>query len=189
MLRSSMLRSNSSLTCDSNNVLVVRISSSSLRCFGSVTRFSTLLANWIMHRRGVIISCVTLEVSRVKILLFSEIFENLRNSEMSRILTSVHSLFWKVSGWKLTSKKRSSCSELWTILMKAYSVLEFDACWSISIKVYCTCGPFPWKVESLWSTFSEKLPSPKSFYEAYEKILVWEAWEQLKLGKSIPIIF
>ena len=169
MLRSSMLRSRSSLTCESSNWLVERISSNSLRYFRSVVSLSTLWANCIMHRKGVIISCVTLEVSRVRILLFSEILENLRSSEMSRTLTRVHSLFWKVRGWKLTSKIRSSSfSEPWTILIKAFSVLDLAACCSSSKREYLTFLSSFFKVESLWSPFSPKLAlsSPKSCCEA-----------------------
>ena len=92
-LRSSMFRSSKSLTWDSRSWLVDRISSSCLRYFKSAVYLRTLWVNWMMQRRGVIISCVTLDVRRVRILLFSEIFWNFLRSDMSRTLTKVHSLF------------------------------------------------------------------------------------------------
>jgi hypothetical protein len=64
--------------------------------------------------------------------------------------------------------RSSSFSEPWTILIKAFSVLDLAACCSSSKREYLTFWSSLLKVESLGSTFSPKLPlsSAKSCWEA-----------------------
>ena len=67
--------------------MVIKISSSSFLFSGSEVYSRTFTVNCKMHLSGVIISCVTLEVNKVSILLFSDILANFLISVMSRIVT------------------------------------------------------------------------------------------------------
>jgi len=72
------------LTCERSNLAVETINSASFWTLGSLD-LSSVVPNYIIHFKGVIISCVTLEVNRLSILFSAETLANLVMSVISLI--------------------------------------------------------------------------------------------------------
>jgi len=84
--------SSKSFIYDNKSLDVDTINLASLETCGVVMHLRILLPNSAMHFKGVIISCVTLEVRRLSILLSAESFASALISLTSRIMVTIHYL-------------------------------------------------------------------------------------------------